>query len=608
MSFLNPRILFFVVLFLGSIALGAEPLVFDPDFHHLRNAEPREWSHYPEEAESARLVSSLDVEKPESFRILTFRQEGTKQTWTISLNGQQLGRLPRDHNHLEHAIALPEGLLKAEENELIVETNSEKPDDIQIGDFALHRETLNLVSPERAADLEKKRGYPRALPNLGFRVRLSAKASGEAVPCRFTIVDTETGALALIGAESDDRLAVREGVVYSIDGEATVLLEGGRTYEVTCGRGFEYSIDQQKLGAGKEGEEASLEFSLKREVETPGWVACDPHLHTFEFDRHGDCDLTERLISCAGEGIELAISTGHDKHISYDEESSRIGVDKWMTSVTGCEVTTSLGHFNTFPNQTSAKPVEHKLRTWPRIFSDIFATPDVRVCILNHGRDVHRNFTPLAPENFDVGKGTFTQDRELKANAMELINSGAQQTDPMQLVHDWFALLRSGHKIAGIGSSDSHTVNFAIPGQARTYLLADDRVLGKIDAEKATDSLLAGKGAVSFGLLCLLKIKDGSAYVSVLGPGWTSVSEVVIYRNGEAVRTIKTLGENRSGLKEEATFSLEELQAKPRDFLCAVATGPGIEESWWRMMPPYQPDKPDYEPFVMGISPAVFVK
>ena len=608
MSFLNPRILFFVVLFLGSIALGAEPLVFDPDFHHLRNAEPREWSHYPEEAESARLVSSFDVEKPESFRILTFRQEGTKQTWTISLNGQQLGRLPRDHNHLEHAIALPEGLLKAEENELIVETNSEKPDDIQIGDFALHRETLNLVSPERAADLEQNRGYPRALPNLGFRVRLSAKASGEAVPCRFTIVDTETGALALIGAESDDRLAVREGVVYSIDGEATVLLEGGRTYEVTCGRGFEYSIDQQKLGAGKEGEEASLEFSLKREVETPGWVACDPHLHTFEFDRHGDCDLTERLISCAGEGIELAISTGHDKHISYDEESSRIGVDKWMTSVTGCEVTTSLGHFNTFPNQTSAKPVEHKLRTWPRIFSDIFATPDVRVCILNHGRDVHRNFTPLAPENFDVGKGTFTQDRELKANAMELINSGAQQTDPMQLVHDWFALLRSGHKIAGIGSSDSHTVNFAIPGQARTYLLADDRVLGKIDAEKATDSLLAGKGAVSFGLLCLLKIKDGSAYVSVLGPGWTSVSEVVIYRNGEAVRTIKTLGENRSGLKEEATFSLEELQAKPRDFLCAVATGPGIEESWWRMMPPYQPDKPDYEPFVMGISPAVFVK
>ena len=608
MSFLNPRLLFFVVLFLGSIALGAEPLVFDSDFHHLRNAEPREWSHYPEEAESARLVSSFDVEKPESFRILTFRQEGTKQNWTISLNGQQLGRLPRDHNHLEHAIALPDGLLKAEENELVVETKSEKPDDIQIGDFALHHEKLNLVSPERAAELEKKRGYPRALPNLGFRVRLSAKASGEAIPCRFTIVDTETGALALIGAESDDRLAVREGIVYSIDGEATILLKQGRTYQVTCGRGFEYSIDQQTIDAGKEGEEASLEFSLMREVETPGWVACDPHLHTYEFDRHGDCDLTERLISCAGEGVELAISTGHDKHISYDEESSRIGVDKWMTSVTGCEVTTSLGHFNTFPNQASAKPVEHKLRAWPRIFSDIFATPDVRVCILNHGRDVHRNFTPLAPENFDVGKGTFTQDRELKANAMELINSGAQQTDPMQLVHDWFALLRSGHKITGIGSSDSHTVNFAIPGQGRTYLPVADFDVGKIDVDAAIDSLLEGHGAVSFGLLSLLEILGDSVTVSVHGPSWTSVSEIVIYRNGESIHTIKPLGKNRAGLKEEVVFSLEELQAKPGDFLCAVATGPGIADGWWRMMPPYQPDKPDYEPFVMGISPAVFVK
>lgn len=608
MSFLNPRLLFFVVLFLGSIALGAEPLVFDPDFHHLRNAEPREWSHYPEEAESARLVSFFDVEKPESFRILTFRQEGTKQTWTISLNGQQLGRLPRDHNHLEHAIALPEGLLKAEKNELVVETKSEKPDDIQIGDFALHHEKLNLVSPERAAELEKKRGYPRALPNLGFRVRLSAKASGEAIPCRFTIVDTETGALALIGAESDDRLAVREGIVYSIDGEATILLKRGRTYQVTCGRGFEYSIDQQTIDAGKEGEEASLEFSLMREVETPGWVACDPHLHTYEFDRHGDCDLTERLISCAGEAVELVISSAHDKHVSYDEESARIGTSKWMTSVTGCEVTTSFGHFNTFPNQTSSKPVEHKLRTWPRIFADIFAAPDVRVCILNHGRDVHRNFTPLAPENFDAEKGTFTHGRELRANAMELINSGAQQTDPMQLVHDWFALLRSGHKIAGIGSSDSHTVNFAIPGQGRTYLPVDDSDVGKVDVNAATDSLLEGQGAVSFGLLSLLEIMGDSVTISVLGPSWTSVSEIVIYRNGESIHTIKPLGKNRAGLKEEVVFSLEELQAKPGDFLCAVATGPGIADGWWRMMPPYQPDKPDYEPFVMGISPAVFVK
>ena len=608
MSFLNPWNLFLVLLLLGTIVSGAEPLVIDSEFHHIRNAEPREWSHYPEQAESERLVVSFGVEKPESFRILTFRQEGTKQTWAISLNGQQLGRLPRDHNHLEHAIALPGGLLKAEGNEMVVETKSEKPDDIRIGDFALHTEQLNLVSPERAADLEKKRGYARALPHLDLSVRLSAKADGGAIPCRFTIIDMETGALTLVGAESDDRLAVREGVVYSLDGEAAFRLARGKTYQVTCGRGFEYSIDQQTLDGSGQGDEISLEFSLKREVDTLGWVACDPHLHTYEFDRHGDCDLTERLISCAGEAVELVISTAHDKHISYDEESARIGSSKWMTSVTGCEVTTSLGHFNTFPNQPSSKPVEHKLRTWPRIFSDIFAAPDVRVCILNHGRDVHRNFTPLAPENFDAAKGTFTQGRELKANAMELINSGAQQTDPMQLVHDWFALLRSGHKIAGIGSSDSHTVNFAIPGQGRTYLPVDDCDVGKIDVDAAIDLLLEGQGAVSFGLLSHLEILGDSVSVSVHGPSWTSVSEIVIYRNGESIRTIKPHGENQPGLKEKVVFSLKELQAKPGDFLCAVATGPGIAESWWRMMPPYQPDKPDYEPFVMGISPVVFVK
>ena len=44
------------------------------------------------------------------------------------------------------------------------------------------------------------------------------------------------------------------------------------------------------------------------------------------------------------------------------------------------------------------------------------------------------------------------------------------------------------------------------------------------------------------------------------------------------------------------------------DFLCAVATGPGITEGWWAIMPPYQPDSPDFTPFVMGISPAAWIE
>lgn len=605
-----------LTLFSGSAALAA-PLSLEPGMsalHHLRNAEPREWSRFPEKAEAPRLALRFELDNPGAWRVLTFRQEETKQSWTLSLNGQRLGALPRDHNHLEHAVAIPENLLKATGNEILVETKSETPDDILVGDFRLHDAAWSPVGEERAAELQKKRGYARTLPEFDTTVTLAAVDSekGEPLPCRFTILDAETGAMVLVGAESDDRIAVREGAVYSIDGKAAFRLAGDakapRGYRVFCGRGFEYGLEEKTLTVDGSVAELSLDFTLVREVATPGRVACDPHLHTFEYDRHGDCDLAERLISCAGEGVEMPVSTAHDKHIPYGAEAARIGADRWFTPVTGCEVTTSLGHFNTFPNDPAAPPVEHKLRPWPQIFSGIFSGPGVRVCILNHGRDEHRGYTPLGRENFDPLSGAFTGGRELRANGMELINSGAQQTDPMQLVHDWFALLRSGHRVAGIGSSDSHTVNFAIPGQARTYLPVDDSDPGAIDTDAATDALLAGKGAVSFGLLTLLEIRDGSAHVTVSGPSWTSVTDLEIFRNGETVKAIESDPISTPGEKMRESFPLSELGVKPGDFLCAVATGPGITGGWWAIMPPYKPDSPDFDPFVMGISPAVFLK
>jgi len=598
-------VFFFAVVSVSGRSAGIE---IDPEFYHVRNAEPREWSHFPEKAERSRLEVNFDVESPEKYSVLTLRQEGTKQTWAVSLNGEKIGLLQRDHNHLEHGLLLRDGLLQEKGNQLEIFSESETPDDIRVGDLALHEERYAIDS-QRVLALEKTRGFKRVVPNLQGMLSLECvdEESGEAIPCRFTIIDTETGALTFLGAESDDRLAVREGVIYSLDGKASVAIDPEKFYRIYCGRGFEYSLATAELGAGEVGE---LGFKLRREVDTAGFVACDTHLHTYEFDRHGDCTLTERIISAAGEGVELPISTGHDKHIDYSTDAARIGADKWMTPVTGCEVTTSFGHFNSFPVDPAAKPAEHKLRDWAQIFKNIYATPDVKVCILNHGRDVHRNFTPLAPENFDPSTGTFLNDRELRANGIEIINSGATQTDPMQMVSDWFALLKSGHKIAAVGSSDSHTVNFAIPGQGRTYLsVNDDGDSGNIDVSAAVDSFVAGQTWVSFGLMATLELDGDSANVRVLGPSWTSADRCRIFRNGELVKDLKIddIFGAKAGEKFSDQFLLSDLGVGKGDFLCVVATGPGISEAYWPMMPPYQPDSPVLETYVFGMSPAVWV-
>lgn len=98
--------------------------------------------------------------------------------------------------------------------------------------------------------------------------------------------------------------------------------------------------------------------------------------------------------------------------------------------------------------------------------------------------------------------------------------------------------------------------------------------------------------------------------VQVLGPSWTRADRVRLFRNGEEVDdlVVDESAGRKAGIKWERRFTREELGAESGDFLCAVATGPGITGSWWAIMPPYQPTSPDFSPFVMGISPAVWVK
>lgn len=494
-----------------AIALTAPLLLsagesLTPRFHHLRNAAPREWNHFPEQAEATDLTLSFDLDDPGRFQLLTLRQADVKQVWNVTLNGKKLGELERDQNDMEYALVIPPGILAAAGNELSIATTSTSPDDIRIGELILHEESRDKLTRE-----------------AGILVTVSDADSGEPLPARLTIVDANRNTMVFIGASSGDRLAVRSGAVYTLDGQARFGVRAGR-YHVWAGRGFEYSLAKTELDVAK-GEVPEIALKLRREVPTPGLVACDTHLHTLEFAGHGDATLTERLITLAGEGLELPISTEHNQHIDYAPEARRIGADRF--------------------------------------------------------------FTP----------------------GLELINSGAQQSDPMRIVRDWFALLRSGHRIAGVGSSDSHTVNFAIAGQARTYVPCPDDDPSNIDVAAAVEAFLAGKTHVSFGLLTRLDLtNDGGVTARVLGPGWTRATRLTLFRNGAPAREVLIPPEDAAaaGLKATTTWNLADLEVEAGTFLVAVAEGPGISAPWWPMMAPYQATTPEYSPYVMGVSSAVW--
>jgi hypothetical protein len=236
------------------------------------------------------------------------------------------------------------------------------------------------------------------------------------------------------------------------------------------------------------------------------------------------------MITLSGEGVELPVATDHNKQVDYRPVASRLGVRTHFTPIIGNEVTTKFGHFNAFPFHDAAATPDYRENDWDVLLPAIFATPNVQIVVLNHARDIHSGYRPFGPENFNEATGENLDGRSYHFNAMETLNSGAQQTDPLELFRDWITLVNRGHIITPIGSSDSHDVTRYIVGQGRTYVRCDDSDPSAVKVTDACRSIRSGQVVVSAGLFVNATV-DGE-----VGPGEiatvTSPQFTVDYRVG----------------------------------------------------------------------------
>jgi hypothetical protein len=328
--------------------------------------------------------------------------------------------------------------------------------------------------------------------------------------------------------------------------------------------------------------------------------------------------LDERVLTLAGEGVELPIATEHNLQVDYHAAAVRQGVRRHFTPVVGNEVTTAIGHFNVFPAPAGGEVPDHQSKDWVALFGSIRERTAAPVVILNHGRDVHAGFRPFGPEHHHAATGENLDGWTLRANAMEVMNSGSQQTDLWRLYRDWFALLNHGTVLTPVGSSDSHDVNRYIVGQGRTYVRVKDDEPGAIDAAAAAASFLEGRVLVSCGLLVEITVNGRygpgdlatasggvEAAVRVLGPGWVKAEKVELFSNGIQIREAAIADGERAGLKWAGSWTLP--RAAYDVHLAAVATGPGVRGPFWPIARPYQPRSPDVERKVVGSTGAVWI-
>lgn len=591
---------FLVLLLLPAVGLPAVPseLALSDRMHHLRSNADREWAEFPERAEATQLALPFDATSNGMEQTLRLRHRDLKQMWRVELNGKEIARLPLDEADTITYWAVPPGTLRQGRNELRVHTTATASDDVMIGQ-------VRLID-RRVADV---------LSEATLNVAVVEEPAGGAIPSRITVVD-RNGTLVSTGTPSDPEHAVRPGVIYARTGGVRLQLPAGR-YVIYAGRGFEYSVARTEVDLSP-GSNVSRRLSIRREVDTAGWASMDTHVHTGTFARHGDATVNERMLTIAGEGLELPVSAEHNMLVDLDAEARKVGLRTYFTPIVGSEVTTpSLGHFNVFPIPADRGAIDQRAADWTRLRAAIGRVATDPLIVLNHGRDLHGGFRPLAPTRHIGIAGEDLQGWTLPANAMEVVNSGAVMTDGLALPLDWMGMLNRGTILTPIGSSDSHDVSRYIVGQGRTYVRCVDAHPGEIDLSQAMESVRRGRTMVAYGLLTEIDVagkgpgelvdSKGELRVRlrVKGPGWTRAERVALYVNGLRVREERIEDGRRPGVKWEGTWRLP--MPSHDAHLVAIASGPGVTAPYWPTAKPYQPTAPEFTPYVLGLTGAVFV-
>ena len=381
----------------------------------------------------------------------------------------------------------------------------------------------------------------------------------------------------LLPADSE---AGSKNMLYSLRGAGSFELPAGR-YEVLASHGPEYGLARHELEVNAN-LGATFRAVLSRTVDTRGYLASDFHVHASP-SPDSSVTLTERVLTLAAEGIELAVPTDHNHVTDYAQAISAQQLEGRLATMSGVEITTQgWGHFNAYPYPSSVE-VPHTHEASPlEIFSVVRARAPQAVLQVNHPRMPGVGYFNRGELDTKTGVAV-SPDFSFAFDALEVTN-GFDLEDPSVFernLREWFELLNLGHHYTAVGNSDSHHVVLQWVGWPRTYVRVPDRDIAHVAPVDVAHALTGGHAVVSCGIF-VLPTANGSAgpgdtvqgsrvslAVSLRAPAWIDIAKVEIYANGAKVE-----GRTRHPPYGKAGWNLQvDLDVKTDTWIVVVARG-----------------------------------
>jgi len=287
---------------------------------------------------------------------------------------------------------------------------------------------------------------------------------------------------------------------HSETGKFNVALNPG-TYRLVITRGVEFSHLVREVTV-KAGQFTNVSGTLKRLVNTTGWISADFHNHSTP-SGDNQCGTDDRIINLVAEHIEFAPTTEHNRLYNWAPHIKKLGLGNQLSTIVGLELTGggAGSHHNSFPlpspnpyAQDGGAPVFKK---------------DPRLNVINlqnmgdwsPDRWIHVNHPNIAEKFWDRnldGKAdggfagyenyidalesqNFRGNDILAKSPWTITRRGTSESVREVREFVWLQMLNQGMRTRAIAVADAHSVYGNGVGGWRTYIPSSTDEPGKID-------------------------------------------------------------------------------------------------------------------------------
>ncbi len=405
-------------------------------------------------------------------------------------------------------------------------------------------------------------------------------------------------------------------------------------YLVRITRGPEFDLYEQEISVAA-GKTVEINVSLRRSVDTAGWVSTDFHAHSTP---SGDnyCNTNDRIINFAAEHIEFAPTTEHNRIYDWEPHINRLSLSDVLKTVPGIELTGSGQHFNAFP--LTPNPLEQNggAPVWtfdPRINAIVlrnWGTPSLhggnrfdseanalqaraRGVRFGGGADrwVQANHPSVQNVFFDrdedgVRDGGFVGFENL-IDAAEVWSAEILNHQPLATRRGsswpnrtffWLQMLNQGRHVWCVAVSDAHRIFGNGVGDWRTYIPSSTDDPGEIDHAEIIRNAKAGRMMITNGPFLEVETAGGlpigstiqaEGYVDlnikVQAPNWIDVDRVQVLVNGRMPKELNFTAKTHPRKFRQGVLRFDEtvrvpLQQDAHLIVAAVDEDSDLSKGW----------------------------